>query len=67
MAPVWSGLGWPSSLDDESAIVVQSMSTQLSSETMEELVWLINPLAFSDDLGIDLYVHTVHFVFSTIA
>ena len=59
----WDG---PLPGDDESAVVVPSMSTQLSSETMEELVSLINPLAFSDDLGIDLYVRTVHFVFSRI-
>ena len=61
------GVDWDGPLrDDDRAVIVPTMSTPLSSEDMEELISQINPLASSDDLGIDLYIQTVHFVSSII-
>lgn len=58
------GVDWdgPLSSDDERAVTVPTMGTPLSTENMEELISQINPLAYSDDFGVDLYVQTVHFV-----
>ena len=54
----WDG---PLVSDDDSAVVVPTTNSPLSDD-MEALTSQVNPLAFSDDLGIDLYVQCVHFV-----
>lgn len=55
------GVDWDGPLvsDDDNAVVVPTTNSPLSEYDMEQLASTINPLAFSDELGIDLYIQTV--------
>lgn len=58
------GVDWDGPLvsDDDNVVIVPTTNSPLPEYDMQELASRINPLAFSDELGIDLYVQTVHFV-----
>ena len=57
----WDG---PIVSDDDTTVVVPTTNCPLSDDSMQELSSQVNPLAFSDDLGIDLYVKCVRFISS---
>ena len=59
----WDGL-LPLQSDDAGGVTVPSTEPSLLADDQEALRSHINPLAFSDQLGIDLYVECVQFVTS---
>ena len=59
----WDG---PLPVDDDSTVFVPDTLMPLSTTDIEELVSLVNPLANSEQFGIDLYVQSVQFVLSRI-
>lgn len=62
------GVDWdgPLSLDenDPDTVGVPANSLELSDDVEQLLISQVNPLAFSHEFGIDLYLECLHFVSS---
>ena len=52
----------PLSLDEEATLAVPHLNFELQSGDLEHLRQTVDPLARSDNFGIELYEQTVHFI-----
>ena len=58
------GVDWdgPLPLDEDNAVIVPSTLAPLPEEEMEQLTSQVNPLAISNEFGIDLYLECLQFI-----
>lgn len=60
------GIDWdgPLPLDENDSVCVLSTTLPLSDSDVEQLTSLVNPLAFSDNFGVNLYLKCLQFIAS---
>lgn len=52
----------PEPIDTDGTVVVSNLPFQLNGRDLQTLQAIVNPLADSQNYGIDLYEQTVHFI-----